>query len=130
MMGRIFSLLALYRVIVVGRMKLQKGETTVWGIMELGPDINPESWASREKRRRTRAWMTWRRCQRGPLGTFEFTMPSWPRLVLISALWTMGWHLQPEGWSVLLSDVSNIQTPDFKSCHYTHLSHLLPHTSY
>lgn len=25
MMGRIFSLLALYRVIVVGRMKLQKG---------------------------------------------------------------------------------------------------------
>lgn len=89
---------------------------TVWGIMELqtwGP--SPVSCAAREKRRRTRAWMTWRKYQKDPQGVFEFTMPNWPRLVLTSASWIMEWHLQPEGWSDLLSDVSNTQTPDFKA---------------
>lgn len=108
--GGMISLLDLWRMIVSGRIKMDP----VWGRMRLGPDLmggpSPVSCASREKRRRTRAWRTWRKCQREPQGVFEFTMPNWPRLVLTSALWTMEWHLQPEDWSDLLSDVSNTQT--------------------
>lgn len=88
----------------------------------LGGGASPVSCVSREKRRRTRAWRTWRKCQREPQGVFEFTMPNWPRLVLTSALWTMEWHLQPEDWSDLLSDVSNTQTLILRPPLNSHLS--------
>lgn len=52
-----FSLLALWKVIVTGRMRLQKGPS-LEGDETGGSTL--ESWASREKRRRTGAWMTWR----------------------------------------------------------------------
>ena len=63
-------------VIVTERMRPQMGP----GLGDNGAGRTrgpfPESWAPREKRRRTRAWKTWRRCQKDPRDVFEFTMPS------------------------------------------------------
>lgn len=70
--------------------------------------------------------MIWRWCQRDPLGVCGFTRPDCHRLVLTSALWTMGWRRWQEGWSVLLSDVGNFKVCPWPAILTLHSPHIDP----